>query len=193
MVEWCGGKQRRPDFAFRHHHSFTPYSITPPFRFARLPFSTSARVHVSVKLRAIMDWLVNLLWHDGKLLGIEWHFWKVVGWLGNAVFFSRFFVQWYATEKKKQVVVPTAFWWLSLAGSFLLLAYSLWRRDSVFIFAYVFTWIPYVRNLIIHHRHRDAHLTCHQCQALCPPQSRFCYACGTALNPPENKTSRQKT
>ena len=69
-----------------------------------------------------MDWLTHLLWndliwHDGKLLGIDWSVWKVVGWLGNAVFFSRFFVQWYATEKKKQVVVPQAFWWLSLVGS----------------------------------------------------------------------------
>jgi lipid-A-disaccharide synthase-like uncharacterized protein len=61
---------------------------------------------------------------------------EIIGWLGNAVFFTRFLVQWYATEKKKRVVVPTAFWWLSLAGSLLLLAYSLHKRDSVFIFAY---------------------------------------------------------
>ncbi|PYK99457.1 MAG: lipid A biosynthesis acyltransferase, partial [Verrucomicrobia bacterium] len=67
-----------------------------------------------------MDAFTHLLWHNGNFLGIEWNAWKVVGWLGNATFFSRFFVQWYATEKKKQVVVPTAFWWLSLAGSFLL-------------------------------------------------------------------------
>ena len=43
-----------------------------------------------------MDWLTHLIWHDGKLFGIEWGVWKVVGWLGNFVFFSRFFVQWYA-------------------------------------------------------------------------------------------------
>jgi hypothetical protein len=29
---------------------------------------------------------------DGKLLGIDWSVWKVVGWLGNLVFFSRFFM-----------------------------------------------------------------------------------------------------
>jgi lipid-A-disaccharide synthase-like uncharacterized protein len=128
-----------------------------------------------------MDWLTNLLWHDGKLLGVDWGFWKVIGWLGNLVFFARFFVQWYATERKKRVVVPTAFWWLSLAGSLLLLAYSLHKQDSVFIFAYVFTWIPYIRNLIIHRRHKEAHTDCSGCGRSCPPQSNFCPNCGARL------------
>ena len=109
--------------------------------------------------------------------------WKVVGWLGNAVFFSRFFVQWYATEKLKRVVVPTAFWWLSLAGSLLLLSYALfYQRDSVFIFAYAFTWIPYIRNLIIHRRHAAAHLACSQCGKICPPLSRYCFSCGARID-----------
>ena len=128
-----------------------------------------------------MDWFTGLLWPDGKLLGIDWSAWKVVGWLGNLVFFSRFFVQWYATEKRRRVVVPTAFWWLSLTGSLLLLLYSLRQRDSVFIFAYAFTWIPYIRNLVIHRRHAEAHLECPGCGQSCPPQSHFCSACGVAL------------
>src|SRR5512136_2066798 len=128
-----------------------------------------------------MDWLTNLFWHDGKFLGITWDAWKVLGWLGNAIFFTRFFVQWYATEKLKRVVVPTAFWWLSLAGTLLLLPYSLHKEDSVFIFAYLFTWIPYIRNLIIHRRHAQAHLACASCAKSCPPQSNFCFACGARL------------
>ena len=133
-----------------------------------------------------MDLLAIINWEDGfrdgKFLWIEWHFWKVIGWLGNAVFFSRFFVQWYATEKRKQVVVPTAFWWLSLTGSLLLLAYALfYQRDSVFIFAYLFTWIPYIRNLVIHHRHAAAQLKCPKCEAVCAPRSNFCSACGGRL------------
>ena len=132
--------------------------------------------------KTLMDGLSNLIWHDGKLLGIQWSVWKVIGWLGNAVFFSRFFVQWYATEKLKQVVVPTAFWWLSLVGSLLLLSYALFKqRDSVFIFAYAFTWIPYIRNLIIHYRHKEAHLDCPACGVSCPPHSTFCHACGARL------------
>jgi len=132
-----------------------------------------------------MDLMTNINFHDafgnGRFLWIEWRFWKVVGWLGNAVFFSRFFVQWYATEKLKRVVVPMAFWWLSLAGSLLLLSFALSERSSVFIFAYAFTWIPYIRNLVIHRRHLDAHLDCPKCAKSCPPHSNFCSACGTRL------------
>ena len=132
-----------------------------------------------------MEWLHNLVWHDGKFLAIEWHFWKVIGWLGNAVFFSRFWVQWYATERHRRVVVPAAFWWLSLAGSLLLLAYAaFYQRDSVFIFAYAFTWIPYVRNLIISRRHAKAHRDCPGCANECPPQYKFCPACGAKLTEP---------
>jgi lipid-A-disaccharide synthase-like uncharacterized protein len=126
-----------------------------------------------------MDSILNLIWHDGKFLGITWSTWKVIGWLGNAVFFSRFFVQWYATEKKKQVVVPQAFWWLSLIGSVTLLCYGLfYLHDSVVIFAYAFTWIPYIRSLVIHRRHKAAHTDCAGCGQKIPPQANYCPNCG---------------
>ena len=128
-----------------------------------------------------MDWLTNLLWFQDRFLGIEWSSWKIIGWLGNCVFFSRFMVQWYATEKLKQVVVPVAFWWISLTGALLLFIYALRQRDSVFIFAYAFTWIPYIRNLVIHRRHAKAHLDCPECATKCPPRSFYCHQCGTAL------------
>lgn len=109
-------------------------------------------------------------------------FWNILGWIGQAVFFSRFFVQWYATEKKKQVVVPSAFWWLSIIGSFLLLLFAVfYDKHYVVIFSYAFSWIPYVRNLIIHHRHQDAHLDCTGCGNSCAPTFNFCPACGTKL------------
>jgi lipid-A-disaccharide synthase-like uncharacterized protein len=128
-----------------------------------------------------MDWL-NHLFSSDKFLGVEWSVWKVVGWLGNVVFFSRFFVQWYATEKKKRVVVPQAFWWLSLTGSLLLLTYSLHQKDSVFIFAYLFTWIPYIRNLMIHRKNKAAQSVCTGCGQKNPPQSNFCPNCGGKIS-----------
>ena len=118
-------------------------------------------------------------WINGKFLGIAWSVWGVVGWMGNAVFSSRFLVQWYATEKRKQVVVPALFWWLSLAGALLLFAYGLFHNhDLVFIFSYAFSWIPYVRNLIIQRRHEKAHRECAQCGLLSPAAAGFCCRCG---------------
>lgn len=129
-----------------------------------------------------MDSLQNWVWHNGHFLGIEWHIWKVIGWCGNTAFFSRFIVQWYATEKRKEVVVPPIFWWLSLVGSWLLLSYALfYQKDSVFIFANAFNWIPYLRNLVIHRRHLKAHMTCGACQHVNPPAARYCMHCGTLL------------
>ena len=123
--------------------------------------------------------LPHWIWDGDRFLLIEWHVWKVVGWMGNAVFFSRFFVQWIATEKRKQVVVPTAFWWLSLMGSVLLLTYGIHQRDSVFIFAYAFTWIPYIRNIVISYRHKAAQRRCASCETKSAPHAVYCHQCGT--------------
>jgi lipid-A-disaccharide synthase-like uncharacterized protein len=115
---------------------------------------------------------------------LDWaDFWTIIGWMGNTVFFSRFLVQWYATEKRKQVVVPAVFWWLSLAGSLLLLSYAIfYDKHHVIIFAYAFTWIPYSRNLIIHYRHQKAHANCADCGEKVPPQANFCPHCGAKLS-----------
>src|SRR5438046_237576 len=129
----------------------------------------------------MMHCLEGWLTINDKLLGVEWSTWKIVGWIGNLVFFSRFFVQWWATEKKNEVVIPNAFWWLSLLGSLLLLAYGLHRRDSVFIFAYAFTWIPYIRNLVISYRTSRGALQCAACSTFSPSQPTFCSHCGARL------------
>jgi lipid-A-disaccharide synthase-like uncharacterized protein len=137
-----------------------------------------------------MNWLRDLFIIDGSLFRIEWNTLKIVGMTGNLVFFSRFWVQWFATERRRQVVVPVAFWWLSLIGSGLLLAYAaFYRKDSVFTLAYVFTWIPYIRNLVIHRRAVAAALPCPGCHEVCPTGSRYCHACGTPLHSPAQPTS----
>ena len=128
-----------------------------------------------------MDAFLCALFADGRFLGIQWHFWKCIGWAGNVVFFSRFIVQWIATERKRQVVVPSAFWWLSLAGTLLLLAFSIHERNSVFIFSYCFSWIPYLRNLVVHRRHKNAMPDCPECATACPVNANYCPSCGTPL------------
>jgi lipid-A-disaccharide synthase-like uncharacterized protein len=86
--------------------------------------------------------------------------WKVVGFLGMVLFTSRWFVQLYYTRKLKRVVMPLAFWWLSVAGSVLLLAYFIFgKNDSVGILSNFFPVFVSVYNLYVHLRHRRNRLT----------------------------------
>ena len=73
--------------------------------------------------------------------------WLVIGLLGQALFFGRFFVQWLASERHKASVIPNAFWYLSLAGGAVLLCYAILRRDPVFILGQATGFIIYSRNL----------------------------------------------
>ena len=82
--------------------------------------------------------------------------WIAIGFLGQALFTSRFLVQWIASEKKGQSVVPLSFWFLSIGGGFLLLIYALWRKDPVITLGQLVGLFVYVRNLMLIHRHKSA-------------------------------------
>lgn len=75
---------------------------------------------------------------------------QVAGWVGNACFFSRFFVQWYKSERAGKSVAPPIFWWLSLVGTVLLGAYSYSRESYVLVLGYVINGLIYTRNLKLH-------------------------------------------
>ncbi len=74
-------------------------------------------------------------------------FWAGVGYAGQGFFFSRFLLQWIASEKREESVVPVYFWYLSLGGAFFLLSYSLHIRDPVFIVGQTIGLLIYLRNL----------------------------------------------
>jgi lipid-A-disaccharide synthase-like uncharacterized protein len=84
----------------------------------------------------------------------EFSGWFMVSLAGNAIFGSRFFVQWIQSEARRKNVMTLPFWYLSLAGSVILLTYSLSQGKIVFILAFIFNVIPYARNIILIHRHR---------------------------------------
>ena len=74
-------------------------------------------------------------------------FWLILGFIGQAMFTMRFIVQWIASEKKKESVIPISFWYLSLAGGLIVLFYAIHRMDPVFILAYLPGNFIYLRNL----------------------------------------------
>lgn len=82
--------------------------------------------------------------------------WIALGMGGNLLFFSRWVVQWVASERARRSVIPVAFWYLSIAGSLVLLCYALYRRDPVFIVSQLPNSIIYLRNLHLLRRERQA-------------------------------------
>ncbi len=73
--------------------------------------------------------------------------WATIGFLGQILFGGRFILQWLVSEYKKQSVVPVAFWYLSIAGSLLLLSYSLHIKNPIFILGFSVNTLIYLRNL----------------------------------------------
>lgn len=73
--------------------------------------------------------------------------WVIVGILGQACFFARFFVQWLASERRRESVVPVHFWYFSAVGGIILLSYAIHRLDPVFIVGQAGGLGIYARNL----------------------------------------------
>jgi lipid-A-disaccharide synthase-like uncharacterized protein len=84
--------------------------------------------------------------------------WAMVGYVGQLVFASRFAVQWVTSEIRKRSMVPIAFWWLSLGGAALLLAYALAIGSGPIAVGQVFGLLVYSRNLWLIRRERRARL-----------------------------------
>lgn len=73
--------------------------------------------------------------------------WQAVGFIGQLMFSMRFILQWLASEKHKQSVMPVSFWYFSMFGSITLLSYAIYQQDPVFIAGQSFGMIVYLRNL----------------------------------------------
>jgi lipid-A-disaccharide synthase-like uncharacterized protein len=73
--------------------------------------------------------------------------WLGIGLVGQLVFTGRFVLQWLYSEYRKRSMIPVGFWYLSILGSALLLAYAIYREDLVFIVGQSFGFVVYLRNL----------------------------------------------
>jgi lipid-A-disaccharide synthase-like uncharacterized protein len=80
--------------------------------------------------------------------------WIVIGFLGQTLFFMRFFMQWVASERAGRSVMPVSFWFFSLGGSAILLAYAIYKHDPVFIVGQSVGFFIYTRNLYFIARER---------------------------------------
>ena len=82
-------------------------------------------------------------------------FWTLWGMAAQGLFFGRFIIQWYYSEKAKKTVIPHIFWYLSLAGAVMTLIYALVRSDLVFLMTGFLQIILYSRNLVLAKKNND--------------------------------------
>lgn len=73
--------------------------------------------------------------------------WVGVGLVGQLAFSSRFLIQWVVSERRREAVVPEAFWWMSLIGGIALFSYFVWRQDPVGVLGQSTGLVIYARNL----------------------------------------------
>lgn len=78
-------------------------------------------------------------------------FWKILGWLGQGLFFARFIVQWWHSERARRTVVPELFWVLSIAGTALVAVYSATQHQWLLLAGFGTNTCIYVRNLVLQH------------------------------------------
>ena len=79
--------------------------------------------------------------------------WKLVGYLGVALFAGRWFVQMFYSRRHGRPVVPTVFWLMSISGSLLLLSYFVFgKNDSVGVLSNLFPFTVALYNLYLHRR-----------------------------------------
>lgn len=84
------------------------------------------------------------LFHAGSMAGLVW---IGIGLIGQLLFTARFLVQWLASERARKSVMPIAFWYFSIGGGLILLAYAIQRRDPVFTIGQSLGVFIYARNL----------------------------------------------
>lgn len=97
-----------------------------------------------------LDWfrIPTTPWRDNSKTSLPW-MWHLMGFVGLAIFSSRFWLQWWCAEKQHKSYLGGAFWWFSLVGEGLCLLYFLRIKDPVNFIGPACSMIPYIRNLML--------------------------------------------
>jgi len=83
-------------------------------------------------------------WADVSLTEVIW---VTIGLIAQLMFSMRFLIQWIASERAKQSIVPETFWYFSVLGGALLFAYATYRLDPVFMLGQGMGLFIYARNI----------------------------------------------
>ncbi len=90
-------------------------------------------------LNQATGWWINISWVELT--------WLAVGFGAQLMFSMRFIMQWIASERARQSVVPEVFWYYSFVGGVMLFIYAVYRADPVFMLGQGMGLFIYSRNI----------------------------------------------
>ena len=79
----------------------------------------------------------------------KFDFWLAFGLAAQLAFAARFLVQWIASERAGNSVVPMAFWFCSMGGGLMTLIYGIVKREPIIIIGQLLANIIYIRNIML--------------------------------------------
>jgi lipid-A-disaccharide synthase-like uncharacterized protein len=86
----------------------------------------------------------------------KFDFWLIFGLIAKLFFTARFLVQWIASERAGNSVVPIAFWFCSMGGGLMTLVYGIVKREPIIIVGQLLANIIYVRNIMLIWKNRGS-------------------------------------
>lgn len=98
-------------------------------------------------MESLAHWLAAAVNHPYDM-------WDAIGFLGAAVFGSRFIIQWLKSEMEGRSVIPIAFWYCSLAGAMINLVYVIHLKSVPLVLGNTLPLFIYARNLYLTYRER---------------------------------------
>jgi lipid-A-disaccharide synthase-like uncharacterized protein len=81
-----------------------------------------------------------------------------LGFLAQALFFTRTIAQWFKSEKAGEVISPAIYWQISLLASILMLTYGILRNDFAIVLGQLIVYTIYIRNLQLKNAWNKLHL-----------------------------------
>jgi lipid-A-disaccharide synthase-like uncharacterized protein len=97
-------------------------------------------------LNQAAGWWTNISWVELS--------WLAVGFGAQLMFSMRFIMQWIASERARQSVVPEVFWYYSFVGGLMLFVYAVYRSDPVFMLGQGMGLFIYSRNIYFIYRQK---------------------------------------
>ena len=79
----------------------------------------------------------------------KFDFWLAFGLVAQLFFTARFLVQWIASERAGNSVVPMGVWFCWMGGGLMTLVYGVVKREPVIILGQALATIIYIRNIML--------------------------------------------